>query len=303
MLMIQTCPHVIVLQSRLTQAYRVFEVTNALFQITALNNNIRDASASAPDLTAARAIQTQFLFMPGTTPGIFLFVVFGTTASSRRKLADLFNPESWKERLEGFGWYKNRRASPSPTGGPLSNNGIHVQHSLTITSASRANSSQVNDDPYSNLYPDPYSDPGQISMSDLPKLPAGAKSLHHSYMKPLPLTPQPPSSRFRTIATSVSSRPPRQGWTTSRTHEMAAIEEKGSSVSADTLTRTSSDDSTRVPDDYYTLGPEHSDDSGPILPIQRQEVRFSRESFYANRARGRSSADDKYSNFSRPGNR
>ncbi|ROV94061.1 hypothetical protein VMCG_08219 [Cytospora schulzeri] len=269
----------------------VFEATNILFQTTALTNDIHDAAASAPDLSAARAIQTLFLYMPGTTPGIFLFVVFGTTASSRRKLADLFSRESWHEWLDGFCCFKNRRSSPTPTGGLLNDGGIHVERSLTITSASRGHSSQVLDDPYS--------DPSQISMSDLPKRPASARSLQMSYMKPLPLTPQPPSSRFRTTATSGSSSPAGHGWTTTRIRDLAAIEEK--STASDTLTRTNSDDSLRVPDDYHTLGPEHSDDSGPILPIQRQEVRFSRENLYINRARSRSLADDKYSNFSRPG--
>lgn len=264
----------------------IFEVTNTLFQITALHNNIHDAAASEPDLSAARATQTMFLFMPGTTPGIFLFVVFGTTSSSRRKLADLFSRESWHEWLDGFRCLDRRRTGTPPVDRPLSDGGIRVQHSLTITSATRGHSSHIVDDD------DGYSDPSLISMSDLPKRPASTKSLRMSYMKPLPLAPHPSTSRFRTISSCASEGPARHGWTTARIRELQAVEEKRGVE--DTLARTDSYDSLRIPDDYHTLGPEHSDDSGPILPIQRQEVRFSRENSYANRAKSRSLAHDRY---------
>ncbi|KAF3760290.1 hypothetical protein M406DRAFT_52102, partial [Cryphonectria parasitica EP155] len=75
----------------------VFEVTNALFQITTLKSNIEDSKATTPNLSTGRANQTLFLFMPGTTPGIFLYIVFGTTAVSRRKVVDLILPRRWRE--------------------------------------------------------------------------------------------------------------------------------------------------------------------------------------------------------------
>ncbi|KUI64014.1 hypothetical protein VM1G_10799 [Cytospora mali] len=271
----------------------IFEVTNTLFQITALNNNIHDAEASEPDLSSARAVQTLFLFMPGTAPGIFLFVVFGTTASSRRKLSNLLIPDSWHESPRGLCCFGRRRMSPPPSHSPFSccDGGIRIQRSLTITSSSQVRSSRI--------IGDYFSEPSEISMSHLPKRPESARSVQISYMKPLPLAPPPHSSVFRVTATSASNTPPKDGWTTTRIRELAAIEEKAVD---DTLARTSTDDSLRVPDDYQTLEPEHSDDSGPILPIQRQEVRFSGENLYMNRARSRGSADDKHSkNFSRPG--
>ncbi|KAK7735665.1 hypothetical protein SLS53_007406 [Cytospora paraplurivora] len=92
----------------------VFEVTNTLFQVTALKNNIHDAQESAPDLSAARAVQTLFLDMPGTTPGIFIFIVFGTTASSRAKLADLLVPDSWRENARKCFCFGGRPASKPP---------------------------------------------------------------------------------------------------------------------------------------------------------------------------------------------
>lgn len=266
-----------------TQLCRVFEVTNALFQITAFNNNIHDAATSAPDLSTARAVQALFLCMPGTTPGIFVFVVFGTTASSRRKLAGLLIPKSWREQSRGSCCFGRRRMSPPSTSGPLTScsSGIHVQRSLTIASASRVHENHMMDEDVSVT--------GEISMTDLPTRASSSRSVQISYMKPLPLAPPPPSSRFRIVPTSASENTPSHGWTTTRIRELAAIEEQGRVD--DTLTRTITDDSLQASDDCHSLGPEHSDDSGPILPIQRQEVRFSRENSYLNRDRSCNLAD------------
>ena len=233
--------------------------------------------------------------MPGTTPGIFIFIVFGTTASSRQKLRDLLIPERLRGSSRRCCCFRRRRPSSSSTRGPLTScdGGIHVEHSLTITSDSRMRGSHIIDDDFP--------DPRDIRMSDLPKRSDSARSVHITHLKPLPLTPQTPSSRFRSLSSPASDPAVGRSWgTTTTTIRELPIEEKSSAE--DTLTRTNSDDSLRVPDDYHTLGPEHSDDSGPILPIQRQEVRFSRENLYINRNRSRSLADDWQSkNFSRPG--
>ncbi|ROV96878.1 hypothetical protein VPNG_09238 [Cytospora leucostoma] len=145
----------------------VFEVTNTLFQITALKNNIHDAQNSAPDLSTARAIQTLFLDMPGTTPGIFIFVVFGTTASSRAKLADLLVPAGWRENTRGCFRLGSRQASTPPVRDPLTSydSGIHVQRSLTITSTRRGHMSYINDEDLDS------SDTGDVFLTDLPKRP------------------------------------------------------------------------------------------------------------------------------------
>ncbi|KAI7781858.1 hypothetical protein LA080_014348 [Diaporthe eres] len=253
-----------------------------------LQNNIKDSKASAPDLSAGRAIQTMVLFMPGTTPGIFIFVVFGTTASSRKKLVNLLIPKSWRESSSCC---LGRRKSRSSTPGPLSSGegGITVKRSLTVTSTSRLRAGQA--------YDDDFSEPSMISMDDLTRRSDGTRSVHVSYMKPLPLTPgSPPTSRFNTPTKDSSSR----GGTFSNVRELTSIEEKNS-VGGGALTRTNTDDSLRlrVPD-IQVLGAEHSDDSGPILPIQGHGVRLSRDMFTLNREGSRSKGDRKSLNFLRP---
>lgn len=347
----------------------VFEVTNTLFQITALNNNIHDAGAPAPDLSAGRAIETMFLFMPGTTPGIFLFVVFGTTAASRQKFKDKFLPKSWQLGVTpsyGGCCFGRRRRHHSSSGNPKGHNeegGIHVERSLTIASASRIRASQgvyrrdddldLDDDDGDDQFSDPSDIIINISMGDLPKRPESARSQVQvmsdhtpTYMKPLPLAPPNmfvvPSSKFTTRTVCMSDSNSRRGLalasnpfhsknnnstremsTTATTNPsraafrgggagglgLSAIKEKssvgGASFDVDDMTRPNTGDSLRVPlEDYYHggLGPEHSDDSGPILPIQRPEVRFAADDMYYNDQQGgKPSRRDRLSkNFSRP---
>ncbi|KAL1860245.1 hypothetical protein Daus18300_009299 [Diaporthe australafricana] len=269
----------------------IFECTNTLFQFTALQNNMKDSKATAPDLSAGRAIQTLVLFMPGTTPGIFIFVVFGTTASSRKKLADLLIPKSWR------GPSRTRRGgkSPSSTPDPLaSDGGITVKRSLTVTSTSRLRAHQALEDDFS--------EPSMISMEDLGKRSDTARSVQISSMKPLPLTPgsPPPTSRFNNTPTKGISDT--RGGATSNIRELTSIEEKDSmgGGGGGALTRTNTDDSLRIPD-IGVLGAEHSDDSGPILPIQGHERRLSRDMFTMNRNSSRDRAGEGRSkNFSRP---
>lgn len=262
----------------------IFECTNVLFQVTALQNNIKDSKASAPDLSAGRAIQTMILFMPGTTPGIFTFVVFGTTASSRKKLANLLIPRSWRESSTGcFGRRTSRSFSPDLlTSGE---GGITVKRSLTVTSTSRLRPSPAHDE---------LSEPSMISMEDLTRGSDSTQLVQISYMKSLPLTPgSPPTSRFNTPTEETSSR----GGTTSNARELTSIEETDSARGG-SLTRTNTDDSLRAPD-LQVLGAEHSDDSGPILPIQGHDVRLSRDMFTSNRESTRK-GDRKSMSFLRP---
>lgn len=277
--------------------------------------------------------------MPGTTPGIFLYVVFGTTAASRQKFKDKFFPESWQTGAPSsggccFGRRKQKTGNDSNDNNNTEG-GIHVERSLTITSASRMRASQAYEDD------DQFSDPSDISMSDLPKRPDSARSIQIMYMKPLPLVPKTaPISKFttRTVCSNNTRGSPfskNNNPTTSRvngqpinttnptshpafgggggggaSYGLSAIEEKSSvgdvssmhAGSFDLMTRTNTGDSLRVPDDYHGMGPEHSDDSGPILPIQRPEVRFA-ANIYDSQGDGRekTSRRDRLSkNFSRP---
>lgn len=334
-----------------------------MFQVTSLTNNIHDAAALAPDLSTGRAVETMFLFMPGTTPGIFLFVVFGTTAASRQKLKDNFLPKSWqlgRTPSSGgccFGGRRRHRGSSNNNAkvqDEEAGGGIHVERSLTITSASRmrAGSKCAYGDDHLDIDDDDSSssDPGvdiiNISMKDLPSRPDSARgsqvqvmASHTSstYMKPLPLAPPPPgkpllavpSSKFATRTACMSSsnsnrvpgRPgapqapslfyhhnstPREMSSTATTPGLglSAIEEKSSVGSGGGL-EVDEDDMRRAQAevDYYHggLGPEHSDDSGPILPIQRPEVRFVAPAGPYSHENGRGSRRDRLSkNFSRP---
>lgn len=226
------------------------------------------------------------LFMPGTTPGIFIFVVFGTTASSRKKLANLLIPKSWRESPRCcFGGRKSRSSTPDPLSSR--EGGITVKRSLTVTSTSRLRAGQAHDDDYS--------EPSMISMDDLTRRSDSTRSVQISYMKPLPLTPgSPPTSRFNTPTKDTSGR----GGTTSNVRELTSIEEKDS-VGGGALTRTNTDDSLRVPG-IQVLGAEHSDDSGPILPIQGHEVRLSRDMFAMNGGGSRNRGDRKSMSFLKP---
>ncbi|KAJ4407282.1 hypothetical protein N0V82_009951 [Gnomoniopsis sp. IMI 355080] len=245
----------------------VFEVTNTLFQVTALQNNIKDAQAMAPDLSAGRAVQTFFLRIPGTTPGIFLFIVFGTTRASRQKLANLV-PKNWQNSpiLRCCG----RR--PEGTKSSSRENGITIQRSLTVTSAARTRASRIYDQ--ENL-----SESSDVWMKDLTKRSDSSSSFRTAAnMKPLPLAPSSGSGLRTTITCSPNStqRSPIVGTIPLSFHkDLSTIEEKDNSGGFE-MSRSTTADSLQLPDDYARLGSEHSDDSGPILPIQRPEERFAK---------------------------
>lgn len=79
----------------------VFEVTNTLFQLQSVNNNKKDATLAEPDYSVERARSTFFLYLPGVTPGIFLFLVFGTTAGCRTAIKGLLVPGPRKAHVIG----------------------------------------------------------------------------------------------------------------------------------------------------------------------------------------------------------
>ncbi|POS73590.1 hypothetical protein DHEL01_v208027 [Diaporthe helianthi] len=266
-------------------ALAIFECTNTLFQVTALRNNMKDSKASAPDLSTGREIQAMILFMPGTTPGIFIFLVFGTTTSSRKKLANLLIPRNWRESSTCcFGRRKSQTRPSTPELLTSGERGITVKHSLTVTSSSRLRPRPAHEDDFPRH--------SIISLDDLTRRQDSTQSVHISSMKPLPLTPgSPPTSRFNTPIKEISS----SGGTTSIVRELNSCEEKDG-VRGGSLTRTNTDDSFRVPN-MQVLGTEHSDDSGPILPIQGHDVRHSRD---VSTREGIQKVDKKSLSFLRP---
>lgn len=235
--------------------------------------------------------------MPGTTPGIFIYVVFGTTRSSRQKVAQVWQKathcvqEIWSSSI--------RRKPASSEQLPAYVEGrITVQRSLTVTSAARGQASRMYDE--ENL-----SESSDIWMKDITdtkvKRSKSAMSMAASSMKPLPLPPMSANNK-PAFKTTVSSGPTRAApdVPVSAFNKMTGIEEKSNPRAGgfSPLSRATTSDSLRVPDDFEHLGTEHSDDSGPILPIQRPEVRFSKDVYDAvKRASGR---DRRSKNFSRP---
>ncbi|ROT40813.1 hypothetical protein SODALDRAFT_272888 [Sodiomyces alkalinus F11] len=91
-------------------ALSIFEVTNTLFQITAITNKDNDVEATEPDLSAERAKSSWIFFMPGVTPGLFIFIVFGTTTPLRRYMYEKFVPKRWQRRSDD----RPRRMDSSP---------------------------------------------------------------------------------------------------------------------------------------------------------------------------------------------
>ncbi|KAK8033324.1 hypothetical protein PG991_002722, partial [Apiospora marii] len=78
----------------------IFEVTNIIFQITAQQNNNRDAVATTPDFSAERAISMMYFNMPGVTASLLAFVVFGTTRPFRQRMYRTFVPGCLRRKRE-----------------------------------------------------------------------------------------------------------------------------------------------------------------------------------------------------------
>ncbi|KAG9256929.1 uncharacterized protein F5Z01DRAFT_672154 [Emericellopsis atlantica] len=90
-------------------ALSVFEVTNTLFQLRSVTNAQDDSAARAPDLSAEKVRGSWVFFMPGATPGLLMFVVFGTTAPLRRHMYETFVPRRWRRQQQ-----EGRESPPDP---------------------------------------------------------------------------------------------------------------------------------------------------------------------------------------------
>ncbi|KAI1497283.1 hypothetical protein F5X99DRAFT_423639 [Biscogniauxia marginata] len=76
----------------------VFQATSFLFQRYSAHNTEADLQSARPDLSPARARQTLYLFIPGNTPGVALFIVFGTTTAFRRHMYKTLVPRRWQKQ-------------------------------------------------------------------------------------------------------------------------------------------------------------------------------------------------------------
>ncbi|KAH9886353.1 hypothetical protein F4778DRAFT_477973 [Xylariomycetidae sp. FL2044] len=136
------------LMVRFTCAFVVlgtFDITNTLFQLTATNNNKKDVNSDTADLSLGRANSVLFLFMPGVTPGVFLFIIFGTTAGHRKMMYETLIPRRWQrtpgQRKKLFVWpwiwpRAWRRVSEEPAEFP-SRPLTSLSNALTVNTKSR----------------------------------------------------------------------------------------------------------------------------------------------------------------------
>lgn len=65
-----------------------------------MRNTANDLAADRPDMSVGRAQTTLYLFMPGNTPGIALFIVFGTTAAFRKHMYRTFVPARFQKKAK-----------------------------------------------------------------------------------------------------------------------------------------------------------------------------------------------------------
>lgn len=217
-------------------------MTNALFQFQSVRNLKKDASLSEPDLSAQRARTTFFLFLPGTTAGIFLFIVFGTTSSCRSKICETFIPRRWRKYEPSTGWKLTRRENdlPSIRGDAKSvPREIHSQDVRSVVSQ----------------------DEGDVELGAVLK---SSVAHRNNLMKPLPIVPlaRVSISRF----TSTRSHPPNN-------HSFSySLDGSGRSRSGSTNTRgnfqsRNSFQVSHMEETHHGGRPDDSDDALPILPI------------------------------------
>lgn len=99
-------------------ALSIFEVTNTLFQIMAVTNAAADLASTEPDLSVERARATWIFFMPGVTPGLFIFIIFGTTTPLRRYMREtLVKLFCWRRRRGGGSGFQGDEEGQRVVGG------------------------------------------------------------------------------------------------------------------------------------------------------------------------------------------
>ncbi|TLS30994.1 hypothetical protein PpBr36_02620 [Pyricularia pennisetigena] len=128
-------------------ALSIFEVTNTLFQIMAVTNATSDLAAAEPDLSPERASADWIFFMPGVTPGLFIFIIFGTTTPLRRYMRETLVPRRWRRRssedVEDGRRGKLptlRRSAKAPTPPPKDN--VHVTSEIELSVSSMRGTSR-----------------------------------------------------------------------------------------------------------------------------------------------------------------
>ncbi|OBR04224.1 Glycoside hydrolase [Colletotrichum higginsianum IMI 349063] len=76
----------------------VFEYTNVIPRIAAASHTIDTADNLQPDLSLKRARSSVRGYVPGVTPSLVAFLVFGTTKTFQRKIYDAFVPKRFRRK-------------------------------------------------------------------------------------------------------------------------------------------------------------------------------------------------------------
>ncbi|KAK6083319.1 glycoside hydrolase [Seiridium cupressi] len=214
----------------------VFEVTNTLFQLQSVSNNKNDATLTAPDFSVERAKTTFFLFLPGVTPGIFLFLVFGTTAGCRTALRGIFFPKSCNGPARGrrcalcLPWKKSKSRDP--------------------------------EDGTQNPFAD--SSEAELKEEEASTSPLPVAGLVSKYNRTFHVSHEPAQSQY-------PRQSQRYSWSQRPASKEGPIAEEADAVELRGVTSLD-----KIREEYYRPSPEQSDDSGPVLPIMStREKRIS----------------------------
>lgn len=212
----------------------MFEVTNTLFQVQSVVNNKKDAASIEVDLSVERAKSTLYLFLPGNTPGIFVFLVFGTTAGCREAMYNMFVPKRCRGNCGSRGgcipwWPSKKRPVPIITHG----------------------------DPESGLF-----DQADDTRSFTTLTGRSDRTRSPDLNKPLPVVAM---SRYNRSYQGERNSPSPQ-WQPYRGDRVQGMEEGQGGIPLHHMRSLDS-----VQEEYYQPQAEQSDDSGPMLPIMREQ--------------------------------
>jgi hypothetical protein len=187
--------------------------------------------STEPDYSVQRARSTFFLFLPGVTPGIFLFLVFGTTAGCRTALRGLFTS--------------------------IFRRGNAVGTSFRAQKSSRTSKSKDPEQATQNPFADSSKSDGHDGHTDGLASPLPVAGLVSKYNQSFTVQQQPQEGR-----PSLHSH--RHSWLSRRND--GYIDDESHAVELRGITSLD-----QVREEYYQPSPEQSDDSGPILPIMNPQ--------------------------------
>ncbi|KAK7978454.1 hypothetical protein PG996_004503 [Apiospora saccharicola] len=229
------------LMVRFTCAFVVlaaFEVTNTLFQVQSVLNTKKDAVSAEPDMTVERARSTFYLFIPGNTPGIFVFLVFGTTAGCRKAMYNIFVP-------------KGCRGSGGSRGGCIP----------WWSSKKRPVPIVIHADPESGLF-----DRAEDTRSSMTLTGRSECAKSPDLNKPLPVVAM---SRYNKLYQGERNSPSPH-WQPYRGDRDQGVDEGQGGIPLHHMRSLDS-----VQEEYYHIHPEQSDDSGPMLPIMKEQGSYT----------------------------